>query len=272
MNCPVCRASSIRDGIKLGDYSIELCTQCGLRFAPDAFNVRTDYDQVYDSEDYIKTQVEPISCVADQHTFAEHATYRPFFKHVQYTPGDKLLDVGCGVGRFLHGAHSKGWRVEGIDFSKKAIEIGKRYAKFSMSVASLEDVAQTGKRFNVVTVFEVLEHLSQPISILEKCKRVLERNGSIFCTVPNWECYIVQHSTTPAWIPPIHLLFFNESSLRTLASKAGLDVIKTGFIGQNAFPTTIHPLLPLRASKWICKRILRRTSEPGIWMHARVAL
>lgn len=273
MNCPVCSASSIWDGIKLGYYTIELCTQCGLRFAPDAFDVQTDYDRVYESEDYIKTQVEPISSVADQRTFTKHATYRPFFKHVQHTPGDKLLDVGCGVGRFLHGALSKGWRVEGIDFSEKAIEIGKQYANFPMTVASLEDVAQTGKRFNVVTMFEVLEHLSQPISMLEKCKMVLERNGSIFCTVPNWECSIVQHSSNPAWIPPIHLLFFNESSLRTLAKEAGLDVIETGLIGQHEFPTTVHPLWPLRASKWICNRILHRTSDHlGIWMHARAVL
>lgn len=274
MNCPVCNASSVRDGIELGNYTIERCTQCGLRFAPDAFDVQTNYDLVYQSKEYIKTQVEPISSAASQHTFTEVGTYMPFFKNVQYKPWNTLLDVGCGVGRFLHAAHSKGWRVEGIDSSEKAIKIGEQYAKFAMRVSSLEDEAQFAKRFNAVTMFEVLEHLSQPISMLEKCKMVLEPNGSIFCTVPNWECSVVQHASNPSWIPPIHLLFFNENSLRTLANKAGLEVIETGFIYQNAFPTKIHPLWPLRASKWIAKRILRHsTSEPlGIWMHARVAL
>ena len=272
MNCPICSASSMRDGIKLVEYTIEQCTQCGLRFAPDAFDVETDYDRVYESAEYIKTQVEPICSAAAQHTFTEIATYRPFFKNVQYKPGNTLLDVGCGVGRFLHGAHSKGWRVEGIDCSQKAIEIGQKYAKFPMKVGSLDDEAQSGKRFNVVTMFEVLEHLSQPISMLEKSKKVLERNGSIFCTVPNWECSLVQHSSNPAWIPPIHLLFFNESSLRILANRAGLDVIATGFICQHSFPTTFHPLWPLRVSRWV-KRFLCGPNEPlGVWMNARVAI
>jgi|WetSurMetagenome_2_1015567.scaffolds.fasta_scaffold01106_6 2-polyprenyl-3-methyl-5-hydroxy-6-metoxy-1,4-benzoquinol methylase len=272
MSCPVCNASSVSDGIKLGDYAIERCSQCGLRFAPDAFDIQMDYDQVYESEDYIKTQVGPISSAEAQHAFTEHATYSPFFRHVEYTPGDTLLDVGCGVGRFLQGAHSTGWSVEGIDFSEKAVEIGRRYAKFPMRAGSLDDEIRSGKRFNVVTMFEVLEHLSQPVTFLEKCKMALERNGSIFCTVPNWECSVVQHSTNPAWIPPIHLLFFNESSLRALAAKAGLEVIETGFIGQNAFPAAMNSLWPLKVFKWLVKLILRRSREPlGIWMHARVA-
>jgi 2-polyprenyl-3-methyl-5-hydroxy-6-metoxy-1,4-benzoquinol methylase len=271
MNCPICNTISKHEGITLGGYAIECCTQCGLRFAPDAFEVETDYDCVYESDEYIKAQVDPIANEEYRHKFAEIGTYRPFFEHVEYLPGYTLLDVGCGVGRFLHSAHLKGWQVEGIDFSKKAIETGRRWAKFPMNIESLCDVEQSGKRYNVVTLFEVLEHLSDPVLMLKKCKNVIEPNGSIFFTVPNWECTDVQKSTNPAWIPPIHLLFFNESSLITLADVAGLDIIKTGFIGEKTFPKE-YPLWLTNASKWIYKQIQRKDNHPlGIWMHARIA-
>lgn len=271
MNCPVCSGGSIRDGVTLGKYLIDCCARCGLRFAPDAFDAPTDYSAVYESESYRETQVIPIASVADKRVFAEIGTYQPFFRNVPFRHGMTLLDVGCGVGRFLHGAHSKGWTVEGIDISSTAITVGQRYATFPMSVKSLSAVAESGKRYDVVTLFEVLEHLSEPSQILEQSKRVLQPNGSVFCTVPNWECSAVQKATDPAWIPPIHLLFYSENSLRELARTVGLKVNALGFIHTDSFPVNPHFNWPVRALRWAGRRLRRIPNEPiGIWMHLQL--
>lgn len=270
MKCPVCVSPAQSDNITLGGFAIFRCVHCGLRFAPDAFRVNTNYDSVYELDSYIETQIRPIREERNKLVFTEIGTYQCFFKNVRLAPGHTLLDVGCGVGRFLHGAHLKGWQVEGIDISAKAIAIGQKFAPFSMSVNTLENIAESGRRFDVVTLFEVLEHLSDPCVILRKAQKVLKPSGAVFCTVPNWDCSVVQHAVEPAWVPPVHLMFYKEESLSALAGQAGLSVIAKGFIHADPFPVKIHPKWPGRVVKWAGRRLFGRPNEAlGIWMYAK---
>ncbi|MDQ3518767.1 MAG: methyltransferase domain-containing protein [Gemmatimonadota bacterium] len=265
-SCPVCKHDARPEGVNLGGYQLYHCSHCTVRFAPRAFSVPVDYDRVYQSAEYDSEQVRGLQFL-DPEKIAEHPTYRSFFRQVHHFPRARLLDVGCGVGRFGHGAHARGWDVTGIDVSARAIESGRPFTPFPLRVATIEELGAVGERFDVVTAFEVLEHLSSPVEFLCTLQQVVLPGGQVFCTVPNWNSAFVRNSTRPDWLPPIHLLFFNPESLRTVAERSGLVGVTTGIIQSDPVPTDA-----LRRARWLARRLLGRPQEPlGLWVHGRTA-
>jgi SAM-dependent methyltransferase len=262
--CPLCGLASSPQSLQLGEYALYLCGVCSLRFAPQAFGVPVDYDRVYRSAEYDSDQVRTLPSLISR-AVAEHPTYRAFFDQVPRAPGARLLDIGCGVGRFGHAAHALGWDVTGIDVSPLAITIGQRFARFPLRVATMEQLIANGDQFDIVTAFEVLEHLSDPLQFLTKAQRLLRPGGQAFFTVPNWNCRTVQSSTRPDWLPPIHLLFFTVSALQRAGELSGLRQVRTGVIWSDPLP---HRMLP--RVRWLARRVLRRSSEPlGLWLLGR---
>jgi cyclopropane fatty-acyl-phospholipid synthase-like methyltransferase len=265
--CPACRAVATPEGVRLGGYELFACSRCTLRFAPQAFNVSVDYDRIYRSAEYQHEQVDALRSL-DGAKLAEHPTYRPFFHRVRRVPGAKLLDVGCGVGRFGHAAFARGWDVTGIDVSEVAVTSGREFARFPMRVATIEELIEQGERFDVVTAFEVLEHLTSPVEFFSKATRLLRPGGQLFVTVPNWTCATVQNATRPDWIPPVHLLFFTDLALRRAGEVSGIGRVATGVVRADPFPRDV-----LHMARWLARRILRRAREPvGLWMHGQAAV
>jgi SAM-dependent methyltransferase len=261
-SCPVCCTDATGDVAKLGGFQLFVCPRCTLRFAPQAFQAPVDYDSVYQSGEYESDQVRALQSF-DGNELADHPTYRSFFRQVRHTPGARLLDVGCGVGRFGHGAHARGWDVTGIDVSALAIATGQKFAPFPLRACTVEELIEQGERFDVVTAFEVLEHLTSPLQFLSSTMRLLRRGGQAFYTVPNWNCAVVQNSTRPDWMPPIHLLFFTQAALRYAGELGGLVGVTTGVIWTDPIPAGAVP-----RARWLARRLLRRPREPlGLWMH-----
>jgi len=262
--CPVCEGKAIPSGRELGGFKLYACLSCELRFAPEAFDVAVNYTDVYETPEYIESQVEAVANCADPRTFADMASYRPFFQCARQPVGATLIDLGCGVGRFCQAASAYGWNVGGIDISERAISIGRRYAKFSMRNMSIEELLARDERYDVATAFEVLEHLSNPGKFLVQMRTLLKPDGQIFCTVPNWNCSEVQNAIQRDWLPPIHLLFFTKSSLAEAARRADLRNIVVGEIWCDSFPAKWS-----RRARWIVRRILRGPRSPlGLWLHA----
>lgn len=226
--CPACAAELLPSAETLGSFPLQRCGGCGLRFAPSAVGVPIDYTAIYDTREYQETLVADFRA-GDADAFARIPTYRPFFEHLQ-ARGRSLLDVGCGVGRFCRAAASHGWAVSGIDVSARAIEIGAPTAPFPMRVAKVEELVSAGERYDVVTSFEVVEHLADPLAFLQNLRALLRERGEVFLTVPHWEHPEVQSSTRADWVPPVHLTFFTAAALAALVERAGLRVIAAGQI------------------------------------------
>jgi 2-polyprenyl-3-methyl-5-hydroxy-6-metoxy-1,4-benzoquinol methylase len=260
--CPACDTAAGAEPVELAGYRMYRCPRCGLRFTPEAFHQTVDYDRVYRSAEYESDQVQAIQAL-DGHQLAQHPTYRAFFEQVRHAAGARLLDVGCGVGRFGLAAHARGWDVTGVDVSELAIATGRALAPFPMRVANIAELADEGERFEVITAFEVLEHLSSPIDFLQEIQCLLKPGGQAFLTVPNWECRTVQTSARPDWLPPIHLLYFNEPALRRTGELSGFTRVSTGTIRADPLPAAPVPQL-----RWLARRILLRSRELlGLWLH-----
>ena len=263
-SCPAC-------GHTLGDatvnhlgFQLSACQICGLW----TWNDRTpaDYDAVYTTTEYEEAQIAPLKSALNADAFLRHPTYAPFFREVPCDTAATLLDVGCGVGRFLVAARSIGWKTRGIDVSTKAVEIGQREAGLDLSCETLEDLSSAGTRFNAVTAFEVLEHVPQPKEFIESALNVLKEGGWFFCTVPNRESPTVLRTTRPDWLPPIHLQFFTEGALRAVLERAGGQEVRTGVVLDEPVPRRLVGKLKRQVKRWLSPV----APDPlGIWGMAR---
>ena len=264
--CLLCYSSTVPDERSIAGYPLFYCVMCEFRNVPLGAGERVDYDEVYRGEQYYKEQIFPQQAAHGKDEFLDHPTYRNFFQRLKPSPGDRLLDVGCGVGRFCRCAAGRGWSVEGIDLSSRAVEIATNCHEFPVRVATVEDLLlEPEKRFQVVTAFEVLEHLPDPKDFLEKVFALMPNGGQLFCTVPNWDCELVQNATRPDWLPPIHLNYFNLFSLKTLALVSGFRQVVCGINWTDPCP---HG--GLKKLKWLRRRLLKRENIPlGLWVHAR---
>jgi len=258
--CTICSCDCRCSGRELGVYRLYYCQKCNFYFSPEAFDSTPDYDEAYSSPAYMKNQVDPIRHVKDRSCFGRIPTYRAFFDNISPSSTRALLDLGCGVGRFCHAAHAAGWDVTGIDVSHSAISIAKQYAPFRLVCGSMEDAIKEHSTYDVVTAFEVLEHIAAPLDFVKQVRLLLSEPGRIFFTVPNWDCRLVQTATAYDAIPPFHINFFTQDACQALLEAAGYRSIRTGTINVDRMPRNLRSL-----PKWMMRRLLGRPQNLGLW-------
>lgn len=131
---------------------------------------------------------------------------------------DAILDVGCGDGDFL--AMTGGRVRDGIEFNEAAAERA-RDRGLSVRVAPLEAIGDA--QYDVVTLFQVAEHLADPLSVGNQARRVLRPGGRLIIAVPDSDGMIGKTIHEPLNAPPHHPLRWNATSLRALAQALELD-------------------------------------------------
>ena len=263
--CPVCSAPARYEALSLAGYPLARCAACELRFAPTAVDIAVDYEAVYDTPEYVAAQVEQFRQGYDAEGFAQHPTYRAFFERVTPRPGDTLLDLGCGAGRFLLAAQALGWRVAGSDVSAAALAIARSVLDAPLVEGTAAELVARPERYDAVTAFEVLEHLADPVPFVRAALQLLRPGGHFFATVPNWDCSLVRGTNRPDWVPPVHLNFFTAGALRRLAEMAGMRRVALGFIWSDPPPGGIGPTV-----RWVRRSLRGPGNIPlGLWLHGR---
>lgn len=185
----------------------------------------------------------------------------------------RLLDVGCGAGYFLDAARLAGWQVAGVELSPPAAETARTGLGLDVFTGSLHQAAFPASAFDLVTMFEVLEHMRDPGAALAEANRVLCRDGLLVIEVPNdMDAYRghVAWAGNRWWvIPPVHLYYFNASTLSRWLLTSGFEpvfVSTEGSVGGDL-------VSQLRGRGWQAGRWLaggvRRLLAPVDWLLAR---
>lgn len=141
-------------------------------------------------------------------------------------PIGKLLDVGCGGGRFLNRMKRQGWQVEGTDFDEQATKkVTSRYG-IKTHVGDLPQCALPADSFDVITMSQAIEHLYDPLTTLRECLRILKPGGLLVMTTPNAKSIGACEfgAFWRGWEAPRHLHLFSVESLQQLTQRAGFEV------------------------------------------------
>lgn len=137
----------------------------------------------------------------------------------------RLLDFGCGAGKFLRRMHAIGWDVTGIDFSESAVQ-SVRAAGLRALQGTLPHPNLPPASFDVITMRHSLEHVPAPLEVLRAARELLVYGGRIVIQVPNYASWEVDYfgDASPRLDLPRHLTHFTPATLREVLTDAGFDV------------------------------------------------
>lgn len=144
----------------------------------------------------------------------------------KYRKSGKLLDVGCATGVFLREAGNNGFTADGIDISKYAVSLCQKH-HLSAKQGVVADI-EKANYYDIVTLFEVVEHEPNPLSVIKSVKKLLKNHGLLVVTVPD-SASLSARLMGPYWFGyrnKEHLFHFSKKSLDLLLRKQGFQSIK----------------------------------------------
>ncbi len=140
----------------------------------------------------------------------------------KYKGNTKLLDIGCGEGFFLFNASKAGYITKGVELSQNAVEYARREFGLDVEVGLFEKMQFPENYFDVVTLWQVLEHLSQPLTVLKEAQRVLKPGGLLAISTPDFGGIPARIMGKRWWnIRRIHINQFSTKTLKNILRNAG---------------------------------------------------
>jgi 2-polyprenyl-3-methyl-5-hydroxy-6-metoxy-1,4-benzoquinol methylase len=138
----------------------------------------------------------------------------------------QLLDVGCGGGHFLARMRSLGWRVRGVEPDAEAVRVARDHFDLNVYHGVLADAHFPANEFDAITMNHVIEHVDDPIGLLQECQRVLKAGGRLVVVTPNASSLGRNRfgRAWRGWEPPRHLFLFAPDTLRACIERAGLNI------------------------------------------------
>ena len=197
------------------------CRGCGLVFAarePSEAELAANYGG------YSRADLDsPITRQRYRELLGEFEAYRR---------SGRILDMGCGIGFFLEEAERAGWEAYGSEFEARAIEIVRAKGLRCVRAPIATDALEPGS-FDVITAFEVVEHLQDPRAEAATIARLLRPGGLFYCTTPNFGA-LSRWLLRDRWAVieyPEHLTYFTPGTLRAWLGGFGFEAEKVRTTG-----------------------------------------
>ena len=170
--------------------------------------------------------------------------------------GDRVLEIGCGIGSVVHRLREQGYDVIGTDISGEAISYGlKKYGDIRLEVQPAEALPYEGESFDVVLSFDLFEHIAATDTHLSEVRRVLRGDGHYLFQTPNkysnavYETLWTKSLQWRRYHPSLH----SPGQLRRRLAKHGFE---TRFIKMNPINEfTLRKLQKLGPIGWVLKRV-----------------
>jgi len=259
VNCNLCGADDSElvlegkdrlHGIE-GTFRLVRCRHCGLIY----LNPRPEPDEMarYYPSDYIAyyraIEDEPSFSRRLDRRYGLHKRCREVIRRAS-EPGH-LLDVGCATGVFLDGMCQRGWTVTGVEVNAKAAQYARERLGLEVFVGELEDAGYPDASFDVITLWDVLEHVPDPRRTLGEISRILRPSGLLVLSLPNPDCLEARlfGPYWAGWDVPRHLYIFSRSVLERLLAETGFQIQEV-----SSFTGLYHAFV-LSTQLWLAERL-----------------
>jgi 2-polyprenyl-3-methyl-5-hydroxy-6-metoxy-1,4-benzoquinol methylase len=245
--CPICGGQALDRVYSFADFSVMRCERCDNSWRTNMYT-KEIIEQMYCEEDY------------DQHpffAFEKHEVEQPSgarFKNFQRALNDidalvgtgRILDIACGSGAFLAIAQRRGWDVYGVEISAALCRVCRENTDATLYNTSFEEADLPLAAFDAVTMWDIIEHVLDPVAFIAKARSLLKPGGVLLICTPDedsllartgWALYKSTGATyrypALALHPRYHTFFFSRKSLRRLLNQHGMKVSRA--YSQQAF-------------------------------------
>lgn len=138
----------------------------------------------------------------------------------------RLLDVGTAAGAFLKAARDVGWDVTGIEPNAWLAEWGRTRYGVAIHVGSIDEVPLPAAQFDVVTLWDVIEHTPDPLHVLRRAHGLLVPGGLLVVNYPDIGSWIARlMGRRWPFLSSVHLYYFTRRTIRAILDRAGFDTV-----------------------------------------------
>jgi len=232
LKCPVCESISLSIAFTTKDYfltketfQITRCNLCDFLFT-NPRPTSAELPRYYLTEEYLSHTTTKKSALNLLYSFLRNIAIKKKYSLIaKHKLQGKILDIGCGTGEFLNYFGKKGWATLGIE----PAETPRKFAssKYGLSVFDESHLDKIpSESFDIITMWHVLEHVSELNERLDEVKRILKKDGILIIALPNSKSWDAEKYKNywAAWDVPRHLYHFSISSFTKLMTKHSLII------------------------------------------------
>lgn len=226
--CPACTSPEIKDFADVRNFGYDRCSDCGFVFANPAPSERAasefynsdfyDNYRALEEENIRKTPYYSISSYTDPRRLAGWLTQEK---------AAKILDFGCGPASFIALLRDEfGFaNVEGLELNANSAAVADRSYGIKLAPDALH---LKHKPYDVILMFEVIEHLPNPAHEIEQCRDLLAPGGQLFITTPSVRNIPARYfpSHCGHYTGPSHVSLFTEESMSRLLGRLGMKIVR----------------------------------------------
>jgi SAM-dependent methyltransferase len=215
--CPVCSSASRSLFLTKFEIPIYRCLECRVGYA--GLHPRV-FDDVYSQDGYLEVTLDAYD---KSRKYRQERFGRERVEIIKkYVTEGRLLDIGCGSGWFLESA-GEFFRCEGVEFGDALRQWTKRQYGFRI----YKTAEEASGPFDVITAFDVIEHVPDPVETLKQVARLLRPGGIGLIYTPNFDslAFLAVQEQNNLICPPQHLFYFNRSSFLKCCELAGLELV-----------------------------------------------
>lgn len=230
--CPICQNGTepkVLCQATLGcntQYELVECQNCGTRHLlplPSLEQLQKLYCPQYYGSDWYKQQGWGMA-------FAKIV--------LRHRTAGRFLDVGCGLGFFVDSIREHaGWEVFGVEYAAPAVDFARDKLGLDVRQGELPDAHFPDKFFDYIQIRNVLEHVTDPMTLLKECRRILNDDGVLHLFVPNGRVdsldliNFYQSEGKAGFSKSGHLFFFPKRTLLWMFEEAGFEVKRSRTYG-----------------------------------------
>jgi SAM-dependent methyltransferase len=207
-------------------FDLQCCQRCGCVFvAQDPATI--DFEALYGADYYTGGHEAVFSDYVGQEAARRAQARRKLWMHRHLPPrwprSGRLLDVGCAAGFFLAEAKAF-YEVQGVELSAWSSAHARDVLGLPVFTGTLQQAALPAAHFDVITLWDVIEHVPHPVPLLAEAARVLKPGGRLVLTTGDWDSAYAR-SKGADWhlaAPPWHLTLFGRRTMALAGERAGL--------------------------------------------------
>jgi SAM-dependent methyltransferase len=228
--CPICNSHRTKQFLVKYGFIYEMCTLCSHIY------VKNCLDEGKLLEYYRYAESDKIYRSVNQNRLIEKYNLMLYDKYLEiiskYKINNKnLIDIGSGDGNFLSYCQEKtDYNLHALEFGEDAIShLIEIVGKENLWTQKIEEIDFHHKKFGIITLWGVIEHLIDPISTLSKCAEILDQDGVMILLFPNNNSRALKilGVNTPTLNPRHHLHVFSLHSFEEACNRSGLELIDT---------------------------------------------
>lgn len=228
ISCNLCGSSDNEKYYQVRDYNygmpgvftIVQCRRCGLVY----LNPRPTQGEI--SSFYPESRYHPFKAIHGAGATIPGSTHwKRALWLTRRTQVGTVLDVGCGSGLFLLAMGALGWNCVGVEPNETAAQHAREVAGLEVLAGDVFAINQVAT-YDVITLWDVLEHVHSPLDVLVHCNRLLNSDGVIALHAPNWAS-IERRLFGERWTAldsPRHLYHFSPGTIKQLLKRSGFRV------------------------------------------------